>query len=255
MQNRRSHLSLLAEAFQQTLSYKPPTFYKVPVAGSATDEKYVLETLGQISNSLAKFLPGAASVLTESELQYFEVISLLSSLVPLCADRVASISELLAQFSSAVIASLQSQSDYLSALGQGSTVGDTTSLLQSLHRIIMLRDTAVAVKAASQWISIFNEKQKERDRSGQSNLPKEVVAQTKALGVAAEETLKQCKTFIMRLTQDTKPGGVVERDIKKLVFGGEEGKLLTGVVTDSTVLELVGSWRKSMAGWQGVQWQ
>ncbi|OAA76838.1 N-acetyltransferase B complex, non-catalytic subunit [Akanthomyces lecanii RCEF 1005] len=253
--DRRAHLSLLAEAFQQTLAYTPPTFYKVPVAGSVADQKYVIESLGQIANSFPKFLSGAASALTESELQYFEVISLLSSLVPLCADRAAGLNELIGPFVSAVTASLESQRDYLAVLADGSEIGDTTSLLQSLHRIVLLRDTAVAVKNASQWISNFNEKQKERDRSGQSNLPKDVVAQTKALGVAADATLKQCKTWIVRLTQDTKSGGVIEREIKKLVYGGEEGKLLQGVVTDSTVFDLVGSWRKSLAAWQGVQWQ
>lgn len=246
---------MLAEAFQQTLAYTPPTFYKVPVAGSVTDQQYVIESLGQIANSFSKFLPGAASTFTEPELQYFEVISLLSSLVPLCADRAAGLNELIGQFTGAVTASLESQRDYLASLAAGSEIGSTTSLLQSLHHIVLLRDTAVAVKNASLWIVSFHEKQKERDRSGQSNLPKDVVAQTKALGGAADETLKQCKTWIMRLTQDTKSGGVIERDIKTFVYGGEEGKLLRGVVTDSTVFDLVGSWRKSLAGWQGVQWQ
>ncbi|KAJ3496819.1 hypothetical protein NLG97_g2373 [Lecanicillium saksenae] len=253
--NRRAHLSLLAEAFQQTLAYTPPTFYKVPVAGSVTDQNYVVEMLGQITNSFSKFLPGAASVFTQSELQYFEAISLLSSLVVLCTDRAAGLSELLGQFTSAITAALESQRDYLDSLAEGSEIGNTTSLLQSLHRIVLLRDTAVAVRSASQWIFGFNEKQKERDRSGQSNLPKEVIIQTKALGVTADEILKQCKTWVMRLTQDTKSGGVIEREIKKFIYGGEEGKLLQGFVTDSTVFDLVGSWRKSLAAWQGVQWQ
>ncbi|TQW12064.1 cytoskeleton organization protein [Cordyceps javanica] len=253
--NRRAHLSLLAEAFQQTLAYTPPSFYKVPVAGSAADQKYVIESLSQIANSFSKFLPGPASAFTASELQYFEVVSLLASLVPLCADRVAGLNELVAQLGSAITASIDSQRDYLAALASGPEIGNATSLLQSLHRLVLLRDTAVATRNASQWIANFNEKQKERDRSGQSNLPKDVVAQMKALGVAADEALKQCKTWIMRLTQDTKSGGVIERDIKKFVYGGEEGKLLQGIVTDSTVFDLVGSWRKSLAGWQGVHWQ
>lgn len=253
--NRRTHLSLLAEAFHETLGYTAPTFYKVPLSGSVTDQTYVLERLGQIANSLSKFLPGAASDFTESEQQYFETISLLSSLVPLCAERAAGLGELMGQFASAITASLDSQRSYITALAEGATIGSTTSLLQSLHRIVLLRDTAIAVKGASQWILSYNEKQKERDRSGQSNLPKDVVAQTKSLGTAADEALKQCKTWIMRLTADTKSGGVVERGIKKLAYGGEEGKLLQGFVTDSTVFDLVGSWRKSMAGWQGVKWQ
>ncbi|KAJ6784368.1 hypothetical protein PWT90_06692 [Aphanocladium album] len=253
--NRRAHLSLLAEAFQQTLAYTPPTFYKVPMAGSVTDQNYVIEMLAQISNSFSRFIPGAASEFTQSELQYFEVISLLSSLVMLCTDRAAGLGELLGQFASAITAALENQRDYLASLAEGSEIGNTTSLLQSLHRIVLLRDTAVAVKNASQWIFNFNEKQKERDRSGQSNLPKEVIAQTKALGATADETLKHCKTWVMRLTQDTKSGGVIERDVKKFVYGGEEGKLLQGFVTDSNVFDLVGSWRKSLAAWQGVQWQ
>lgn len=246
---------MLAEAFQQTLAYTPPTFYKVPVAGSVTDQKYVIESLGQIANSFLKFMSRPASALTESELQYFEVISLLSSLVPLCADRAAGLHELIGPFVSGVTGSLESQRDYLAALAEGSEIGNTTSLLQSLHRVVLLRDTAVAVKNASQWISNFNEKEKERDRSGQSNLPKDVVAQTKGLGVTADATLKQCKAWITRLMQDTKSGGVIERDIKKFVYCGEEGRLLQGVVTDSTVFDLVGSWRKSLAAWQGVHWQ
>ncbi|OAA60880.1 N-acetyltransferase B complex, non-catalytic subunit [Cordyceps fumosorosea ARSEF 2679] len=252
--NVRAHLSLLAEALQQTLSYTPPSFYKVPLAGSVADQKYVIEYLGQIANSFSKFLPGAASRCTESELPYFEVASLLASLVPLCADRVTGLNELVAQLTGAITASLESQRGYLAAFTSKSDIGNTMSLFQSLHRIVLLRDTAVAVKNASQWIVSYKEKQKERDRSGQSNLPKDVVAQIKALGVAADEALKQCRTWIMQLTKDTKSGGVIEGNIKAFVYGGEEGKLLKGVVTDSTVFDLVGSWRKSLAGWQGVHW-
>lgn len=253
--NHRAHLSLLAEAFQQTLAYTPPSFYKVPIAGSVADQTYVIESLSQIANSFSKFLPDAASACTESELQYFEVVSLLAFLLPLCADRAANLDELVAELTSAITASLEGQRDYLAALASGSDMGSTALLLQSLHRVVLLRDTAVAVRNASQWIIQFNDKQKERDRSGQSNLPKDVVAQTKALGVAADEALKQAKAWILRLTQDTKSGGVVERGIKTFVYGGEEGKLLQGIVTDSTVFDLVGSWRKSLAGWQGIHWQ
>lgn len=219
------------------------------------DQGYVIESLGQIANSFSKFLPDAASSLTESELHYFQVVSLLSSLVPLCADRASGLHELVGQLASAVTASLDSQRDYLAALASGTGIGHATSLLQSLHRVVLLRDTAVAVRNAAQWILGFHEKQKERDRSGHSNLPKDVVAQTKALGAAADDALKQCRSWIMRLAQDTKSGGVVEREIKRFVYGGEEGRLLQGVVTDGAVFDLVGSWRKSLAGWQGVHWQ
>lgn len=225
------------------------------MAGSATDEKYVVESFARIANSFSKFLPGSVSEFTETELQYFEVISLLSSMLPLCAERTTGLNELMSQFGSAITASLGGQRDHLASLADGSALDSSTALLQSLHRIVLLRDSAVAVKGASQWIFNFNEKQKERDRSGQSNLPKDVIAQNKALAALADEVLKECKTWIMRLTQDTKSGGVIEKDIKKHIYGGEEGKLLVGVVSDSTVFELVGSWRKSMAGWQGVQWQ
>ncbi|OAA52213.1 N-acetyltransferase B complex, non-catalytic subunit [Beauveria brongniartii RCEF 3172] len=253
--NRRAHLSLLAEAFQQTLAYTPPSFYKVPVAGSVADQNYVIESLGQIANSFSKFLPDSASSLTDSELHYFQVVSLLSSLVPLCVGRASGLNELVDQLTSAVTASLDSQRDYLAALASGTGIGHAMSLLHSLHRVVLLRDTAVAVRNAAQWIVGFHEKQKERDRSGQSNLPKDVVAQTKALGAAADDALRQCRSWIMRLAQDTKSGGVVEREIKRFVYGGEEGRLLQGVVTDGTVFDLVGSWRKSLAGWQGVHWQ
>ncbi|KAM3545695.1 hypothetical protein ARSEF1564_001337, partial [Beauveria bassiana] len=225
-------------AFQQTVAYTPPSFYKVPVAGSVADQGYVIESLGQIANSFSKFLPDAASSLNESELHYFQVVSLLSSLVPLCADRASGLHELVGQLASAVTASLDSQRDYLAALASGSGIGHAMSLLQSLHRVVLLRDTAVAVRNAAQWIIGFHEKQKERDRSGQSNLPKDVVAQTKALGAAADDALRQCRSWIMRLAQDTKSGGVVEREIKRFVYGGEEGRLLQGVVTDGTVFDL-----------------
>ncbi|KAM3523128.1 hypothetical protein MY4038_008325 [Beauveria bassiana] len=225
-------------AFQQTVAYTPPSFYKVPVAGSVADQGYVIESLGQIANSFSKFLPDAASSLTESELHYFQVVSLLSSLVPLCADRASGLHELVGQLASAVTASLDSQRDYLAALASGSGIDHAMSLLQSLHRVVLLRDTAVAVRNAAQWIIGFHEKQKERDRSGQSNLPKDVVAQTKALGAAADDALRQCRSWIMRLAQDTKSGGVVEREIKRFVYGGEEGRLLQGVVTDGTVFDL-----------------
>jgi len=126
--------------------------------------------------------------------------------------------------------------------------------MSSLHSVALLRDTAVAVKLTTQWIQAFNEREKERDRSGSSNLHKEVMALVKTLESAAQVALKEGNELVKSWKT-----GVVERmdfvpTLKRWVFGGDETGL-SGLVEDGTVLELARSLRSNIAGWQQVKWE
>ncbi len=247
------HMSLLAETFHEVLSYKPPSFYKVQMTGLPADQSYLLETLSQLGNSFAKFMPGPPSDMTPSELQYFEAISLLCTFVPVCVTRASGLADILNQISGAVAAAMESQRDIIAALASIPDVASTVNLLRSLHSMTMLRETAHAVQYACQWIVRFNDREKERDRSGQSNLPKDVIVQVKLLDAGAGAILKSRREWILRMKQDVASGGVLERDIKKWAFGDEQGKSLRGTVTDDTVFRLVASWRKNIAAWYTIE--
>lgn len=246
-------MSLLSESFHEIMSYKPPSFYKVQVAHLAADQTYVLEIVAQLGNSFAKFLPGPQTEFTDSELQYFQVVGLLCTLVPVCASRANGVADVLQQITGAVTAAMESQRDAIATLAAGSEITSSLNLLRSLHKLTLLRETAIAVQQACQWILKLNDREKERDRSGQSNIAKDVIVQLKYLDAAAAAVLKSRKEWIARMKQDVSSGGIVERDVKKLVFGDELGKTLRSIVTDDAVFRLVSSWRKNITAWHKIE--
>lgn len=251
LQNHRFHLSLLSEAYHDILTYKPPTSYKAPAA-SSTDQTFVLESMSRLSNSMTKFLHRANGYCTPSEMVYFEAISILTTLIPLCAgsDKSAA-AEVSGQLTDAVKSGLESLRVKVQA-NTGSGIEQTVSMLKAMHDVAMFRDTAVAIKLAAQWISGFNEREKARDRSGNSNLPKDIVTQIKSLQSATDAALKEGKAWMAKL-KDAVSGREFEAEFRNWVF--EDGEEIGRLVEDGTVAELVGSWRMNVKGWQQVKWE
>ncbi|KAK9437057.1 N-acetyltransferase B complex non catalytic subunit [Metarhizium brunneum] len=251
--NTRCHLALLAEAFQDILSYRPPTVYKATAAVMGIDNTFVIEMMCRIGNSMSKFVHKASGHCTSSEMLYYEAVNVLATLIPLCVgiDKSAPLSGIFSQITEAVKAAITTQLDELPKLD--GTVAQTVSALRSFHEVTMLRDTAMAAKLTAQWILSFNEREKERDRSGSSNLPKEVVSQVKGLQAAAEAGLKDGKSLIAQLKQEVGTGSEFVGKLRPWVFE-DGGRELNNLVEDGTLKEVVESWRQNLAGWGQVKW-
>ncbi|KAF4970465.1 hypothetical protein FZEAL_10029 [Fusarium zealandicum] len=248
--NRRAHLSLLAEGFHELLSYKPPAIYKSSAAAAVPDQIFVLETLSQLSNSFTKFLHGPRQDLTPQEATYFEVISLLSTLIPFTTgiSRAAPVPEEFAQ----IVDTLRIALDTLKLeIITPTDISSQITSLSTLHSLAILRDTAAATKNAAQWIIAFNEREKERDRSGKSNLPKEVVAQIKDIVTASEAALKEGKESMSKLKEQVL-GRDFEATTKRWIF--EDGQDVLDVVGEHAMGRLVKSWEVNVKGWMHVEW-
>ncbi|KAM0339907.1 hypothetical protein ACHAPU_010739 [Fusarium lateritium] len=248
--NRRAHLSLLSEAFHELLSYKPPAMYKASAAAASPDQIFVLESLRQLSNSFTKFSNGARSDLTPQEATYFEVIGLLSTLIPFTTgiNRAKTIPDEFAQMVDTLKIALDTlKLDLVPITGPSEQV----QTLSTFHSLAILRDTAVAVKNGTQWIIAFNDREKERDRSGKSNLPKEVMTQIKDVAAASEAALKEGKETVSKLKEQVY-GRDFEPAVRKWIFEGAENTL--EVIGEGTTKTLVKSWETNVKGWTQVKW-
>jgi N-terminal acetyltransferase B complex non-catalytic subunit len=244
-------LSLLSEAFHEVLSYKPPSQYKASAAAAVPDQIFFLEMLNRLSNSFTKFLNGPPSDLTPEEAIYFEIISLLATLIPFAIgiSRSTPIPPVLAQIVGGVTAGIET----LTIRVKPDTLGVEGQLtgLSSLHGVAVFRDTAEATKQAAQWIITHNERQKERDRSGSTSLPKEVVNQIKELLATAEAALKDGKVWMNEL-KDRVNGRDFDKAVERFVFEGQDK--IRELVGEDAVGGLVDHWHKNMEGWKEVKW-
>ncbi|KAL7788594.1 N-acetyltransferase B complex non catalytic subunit domain-containing protein [Trichoderma ceciliae] len=250
--NRRCHLSMLAEAFHALLTYKSPSSYKISAGSSEYDYIYIAETLARLSNSFPKFLVGSSDEMTQPELHYFETISLLCALMSLFIDfdRASDISDDLYQIINALELSLENQRSQILQEEEFS-IEHTITMLSSLHNIAMLRDTTVAIKLGVQWILGHNEREKARDRSGKSSLPKDLASHIKALQTAAEASIKEGQAWISRLKAE-----VMSRDfepkLKRWVLEGEHE--IKSILSMDSLPGLIDSWQSNVKGWQQVKW-
>ncbi|KAJ4113227.1 hypothetical protein NW768_011503 [Fusarium equiseti] len=248
--NRRAHLSLLSEGFHELLSYKPPAIYKASAAAAVPDQIFVLESLTQLSASFIRFSNGPSTDFTPQEATYFEVIGLLSTLIPFTTgiNRANPVPEEFAQ----IIDTLKIALDTLKLeLVAPTAASDQVKTLSTFHSLAIIRDTAAAIKNAAQWIVAFNDREKERDRSGKSNLPKEVMSQIKDLVTVSEGALKEGKDTVAKLKEHVW-GRDFEPALKGWIFEGAEDVL--EVVGENATKKLVKSWEANIKGWLGVKW-
>lgn len=261
IQNIRSHLALSAESFFDLLSYKAPSSYKVNNAAqaAAAEQTYILESLQRLNTSMSRFLHARGTHLTQQEEMYYDIISLLTSLIPLAvsASRAPPPPELLSSIASAVKAGL----DVLRAQALAGTADESQLLLMlgSLHGLFVLRDAAAAVKLATSYIVAFNEREKERDRSGQSNIPKDVMAHVKTLEAAAATALKEGKARVAFLKKESDSLGA---RLGRWTFEAEDGDKLAQQIREAAgghvgvwTQKVADSWRTNVKGWEMVQWE
>ncbi|KAI7769520.1 hypothetical protein LZL87_011404 [Fusarium oxysporum] len=248
--NRRAHLSLLSEAFHELLGYRPPPIYKASATAAIPDQIFVLESLSQLSNSFMKFSNGLRGDLTPQEATYFEVISLLSTLIPFATgiNRAKPIPEEFFQ----IVDTLKIAMDTLKLeLLPLTNASEQVTTLSTLHSLAILRDTSVAIKNSAQWVIAFNDREKERDRSGKSNLPKEVMAQIKELVTVSETTLKEGKATVAKMKEQ-----VFGRDFEPAVGAWifKDAEHILGIVGEAATKKLVKSWESNVKGWTQVVW-
>ncbi|KAF6838332.1 hypothetical protein CPLU01_02444 [Colletotrichum plurivorum] len=261
--NVRSHLALAAESFFELLSYKPPTSYKVANVAqtAAAEQTFVFESLQRLAASFSRFLHTRGTHLTQQEEVFYEIISLLTAIIPLtvAASRSPPPPELL----SSVVSATKSALDVLRAqcLSTAPGMEDTKALLMlgSLHGLSILRDAAAAVKLATSYVIAFNEREKERDRSGKSNLPKDVMAQVKILEAAASTAMAEGKARVALLKKDSDS---LSTRLSKWTFEAEaDDKLahaireLAGRHIDVWSQRVADSWRTNVKGWELVRWE
>ncbi|EHK17854.1 uncharacterized protein TRIVIDRAFT_76406 [Trichoderma virens Gv29-8] len=250
--NRRCHLSMLAEAFHELLAYKPPASYKASAGSLEYDHIYVIETLARLSNSFPKFLAGPDDEMTRPELLYFEATSLTCTLMSLCVDfdRSSDSSDALSQITNALKLVLENQRSQILHQRE-SSIDRTITMLGSMHNITMLRDTTAVIKLGAQWILNHNEREKTRDRSGKSGLPKDLASQLKELQTAADASIKEGQGWISGLKTE-----VMSRDfepkLKRWLLDGEHD--LKSIFSMNSLPGLIDSWQSNVKGWQQVKW-
>ncbi|RDA86297.1 hypothetical protein CP532_5686 [Ophiocordyceps camponoti-leonardi (nom. inval.)] len=265
--NERLHLAVLTEAFYDVLEHKSGGKGSA-AAGGGTDQVFVSEMIAQLGHSMNRFLRGGRHVgCTAAEMLHYEAVSVLCTLVSLCAasPRPSGLAETLRPLTESLHKAMESL-----LLEGGPEAGDgpekTVSRFKALHRTALLRDTAVAVKLAARWILEFHER-------GASNnngvLTKEAASHVKALATAAEKALGRGRELVRDLGGDvtTMTGRDGVARLRGWVLGvegeveaeGDESFVSLmrdeGVVEESAVAELIGSWKKGVAGWQLVRWE
>lgn len=254
MQNQRAHLGKLTEALHDVLTYQPPLAYKA--SSPRGQDAFVLESISRIGNSFAKFPPASAFNFTAAEIEHYQLLSLLCALVPLAAERSAALPAMLPQLVEAATATLDTQQMFIRDASSPEQEQQQPWLKFSrFHEAAMLRDSAVAVKAAANWVLKYNETQKQADKSGQSNLPKETVAQFKTLLSAADSALKNGKAWTAQLKKDLTAQSKVTSDLHRWVVQGPRGEQVKQLVHPEGIARLVASWDKNVTGWQQVKWE
>ncbi|KAM0323722.1 hypothetical protein ACHAQA_008659 [Verticillium albo-atrum] len=265
--NTRSHLAIVAEKYFELLSYKAPSSHKAanPIQAAATDHIFVIESLQQLSSTAAKFLRGRESQkFTAHEHTFFELVSLLTTLIPLATSSNRSSEALataLSQLVSATIVSLDTLRESSLSLPSGDKSSNAALMLGSLHGLFHLRDAAAAVKLATIYTANFNESEKARDRSGQSCLPKETLAQLKTLDSAAARALNEGKGRIALLKKELVNGNLESRIGSWTVASSSEDPLTkeiraaVGDGLDDWARIVADSWRVNVKGWELVKWE
>jgi hypothetical protein len=255
----------LADEFVGLLSFKPPSSFKVAsnAQAAAADHAYVVETLDRLERSFNKFLRQRQLRLTTPERTYFELLAYLARLTrdAMAANRTQPASELIPRLVAGVNGCLTMHHATAFALPADQEEEHRLLMLAAWHGLSYLRDAATAVRLAAGHVVSFNDRERERDRSGQSLLQKEVLAQVAALDAAAKKELELGKARVQLLaTEVTKrefKGQVVrwtlgspgsEDDMSKALreeVGEEAGEWAT---------LLADSWKQNVKGWEQVKW-
>ncbi|KUI67022.1 N-terminal acetyltransferase B complex subunit MDM20 [Cytospora mali] len=264
LSSERCRLALLSEQFLDAVTYKAPKDYKPTKANEAAakDKAYLVETYSRLNETIATLLlnpSSTASKLTGPEHRYYTTINFLSGLLRTAletskSDPVPTSS--LSTTTTGIQACLDAlRDDFASTPPQISPLpaGDVFYSLANPHTLSVFRDTALAIKHSTSFIISFNNEQQERDRSGKSNLHKEVLSAAKGLDDVATKALLEIKGRVEELKEALGLGGWLDR-MAGWTFkeGGGLSKLIGEVVGEAEVEEwgstVVESWREGVKG-------
>lgn len=253
------------------VTYKPAKEYKPPKANDVAvkDRAYFIESFSRLHETLGTALlnpPTTAAKLTGAENKYYTTIALLSAL--LCTALQTSKSDVTSSSLSTTMSgitstliSLQESCDFVPPKLSGLEMADTLHSLTTPHSLSHLREAALATKQTTTFLLAFHAAEQARDRSGKSNLHKDVVAEVKSLDELAAKTLAQGKARVKELKDALGQGGWLDR-VEGWIFSSEEdalGELVRDVVGAAEVEEwaskVVESWREGIKGFNMVVWQ
>jgi hypothetical protein len=256
---------MLAEEFVALLSFKAPSGIKLSAFGSAVDQDYLLETLGRLERSFNKHLRNRRFYLTAQERTYYELLCLLARLIPaaMAASRAEPLDGLISRLTLGVadcLATLHATSLSIPTEQDSETV---LLMLASPHGLSYLRDAAIAIKLGVATVTSHNEREKERDRSGQTTIRKEVMAHMSTLDGAAAKELQHGKARVEFLKKE-----VAKPEFEKQVMAwardtgvddqdGSFFRALGEMAEDdmkSWARVVANSWRQQAKGWNRVKW-
>lgn len=252
------------------MTYKPAKEYKPPKANDVAvkDKAYFIESFGRlheaISTALLK-LPTTAAKLTGAENKYYTTVALLSALLSTALQ--TSKSEPTPPSLSATISGIQStfasiREDCASVPPtiSGLDMADALHSLTTPHTLTHLREIALATRQTTTFLLAFHAAEQARDKSGKSNLHKDIVAEVKGLDELATKTLAEGKARVKELKDALGQGGWLDR-VEGWIFPDEDalGELVRDVVGAAEVEEWAGkiveSWREGIKGFGMVVWQ
>lgn len=200
---------------------------------AAKDRAYLIETYTRLHESLSALLLNPSSAistkLTAAEHKYYSTLNFLAALLrtavetpktnpspPALSTTVTGITSTLTSLRTDVLAAPPQQRKLgATASSSSSTVGNNDDNendnvfhpLTNPHLLSTLRDAALATAHAASFVVAFNAAENARDRTGKSNLHKEVVAEAKALEALAGRTLAEVKLRVTRLKEVLGQGG------------------------------------------------
>ncbi|KAL2757223.1 hypothetical protein ACRALDRAFT_2025069 [Sodiomyces alcalophilus JCM 7366] len=257
--NARFHLVLVAEKYFELFQHKPPTAYKPanPRQAATIDHVFVSETLQELNHSASRFLRGARTKLTEQEYFLFDIIYLLTALVPLMSIPATSpeSSSAASQLVSGITSSLEALSDSSLSLPSPDGEGALIRMLSSMHGLFHLRDAADAVKLATGYIASTVEPAKP------GTMAKETTEALKILDRAATKAAALGKDRIALLKREMTNGNLESR-IETWALGSaaedslsKEIQHFLGDRIGKSVGVLADSWRIGVRGWELVRWE
>lgn len=226
------------------------------------DRAYLTETLAHLHSSLTNLLlqPSTPSKLTSAEHKYHTTISLLTALLRTALETPpkAPSPSILGPTTTALKTTLASlRTEFNTPPPQQDEILHT---LTNPHTLSMLRETALAIKQATSFLLALHAAEQTRDRTGKSNMHKDIVAEAKTLDEAAGKVLVEVKSRVKELKDALGGGGWLDK-VEGWMFkdGDEVGELVREVCGGPEMEEWIGrvveSWREGVKGFGTVRWE
>lgn len=228
------------------------------------DLQYILETLTSLHESFTNFLHLAdtPSHLTRAEEAYYTILTLLSGLmtIAITTSRSEDVTLTAPELTSAILATVSTMKQL--AFSTPLAKGRKSTLLQisSPHAAALLREAAVSLKSGASFVLSLHEQALARDRSGKSNLHKDLVAQMKEIVKVGTELLNQTRDHFKLLKSELGEPGWLD-DVVSWTVGEETDDLAAAVLVtvggranvENWAGKVLDSWREGVKGWTMVK--